>query len=226
MATGNRWLPCAVPTSPRGAAAVAVAAAGCFWAATLVGAALNPGYRPSRDYVSSLASYGARTPVVGVLAIAVLALAHAATAVAARRALGVTLMPALLMLGSLAGLITSAFRIHCSRGVAGCSTTLGPDPARGLSDAVHGTSVAVYAVTTVVAMMALAWACRRRVRPLALASIVAAVASSLSVSRIGGAWPGGWQRLWLGVNVLWLLAVVVAAVRSAPPPRAASGRRC
>jgi len=213
-----------VPASPRPAAAVAVAAAVCFWAATLVGAALNPGYRGTRDYVSSLASYGARAAGVGIFAIAVLALAHAATAVAARQALGVSLMPALLVLGAVAGLVTSAFRIHCSRGAAGCSTAASQDPARGLSDAVHGSSVAAYAVTTILAMLALTWwAVRARARRLAVVSAVAAAASALTVSRIGGAAPGGWQRLWLAVNVVWLLVVLVAALRSAQGPAAAAG---
>ncbi len=190
---------------------VAVPLAG-FAVLVAVGGALQPGYEHRRDYVSSLASVGARAPAVGVAAIAVLALAHAGGAVLLRRTAGARAAVVLLAGCASSGLVVAAARIPCPYGAAGCGT-VAPAAPRTLGGEVHGWAVAVYAVLVAAAMLAAARpALRAGHRALAAASVPLAVASvALVLAQTASTSPGGWQRAWLAVSAGWLLLVAGAA---------------
>jgi uncharacterized protein DUF998 len=194
------------------AALVLLATLAVFWPATLVGAALQPGYRASRDVISALASYGARSAWIGVTAIAVLALGHGALGLGIGRALRAVLASVLVVGSSVAGLATALFRIHCPGGAAGCRNTFGTETVRPFTDAAHGKAVAAYAALLALGMVAFGvHLARRRIRAgrwLAAASVAFGVASAVLAAGLRHAsYPGAQQRTWLAVNSLWGVGV-------------------
>jgi hypothetical protein len=197
------------------AARVATAAAlALFWALVLVGGSVEPGYSQVEDYVSRLASFGARVPALGVAAIGALALAHAAAADVLRRGRA-RVAAAALAVAAGAGAVVAAFRIHCTGGAAGCSAP--PPAADAWTDAVHGTAVGVYEVALLVAMGALAvHAALRRRAVAAAASLAAALASAWAFARVDEPMAGADQRLWLAVSTVWLLAVAAGLAQLGP----------
>src|SRR6478735_4985589 len=84
-------------SSARRAAHVGLGALGLFWALVILGGVLQPGYRAGRDYVSALASEGARAPAIGVLALASFGVAYLAAAFVLDRWVGTRLGAALLV---------------------------------------------------------------------------------------------------------------------------------
>lgn len=177
-----------------------------FWAGTVVGGALAPGYSMTADYVSSLAGRGSTVAPIGIAAIALLGLAHLP---AARGALAVPLG-----LAGVAGLTVTAFRTACPLGAAGCGTA--PNTVADLLGAVHVLAVVGYEVAIVAAMAILAITRRRDDKSFALLSAVAAVLSLVLLLNTGGAFTGLWQRGWLLVNTGWLVAMVATNRTSAP----------
>lgn len=183
--------------------AVAVALVG-FWGLVAVGGALEPGYSHVEDYVSRLASFGARVPGVGIGAIAALATAHAAGAVVLHR---LRARPAAVALGAAAtsGYVVAAFRIHCPGGAAGC---VGAGDEEPWTDTVHAVGVVSYEVFLLVAVVAsAAWAGRRGRTALGLLWLALALASVVAVGRVHEPAAGADQRLWLAVSTVWLLTV-------------------
>ena len=190
-----------------GSAVAVVAAVVAFWALVLVAGSVNPGYAPSRDYISALASRGADSAWLGVAALVVLPLAHLGAAAIVRR--WARAVAAGLAVSVLAGLVVAAMRISCPAGAAGCSLA-GQVRHTDWLDVMHGRAVAVYAVAMVAAMVAMAVSSWSRAPALAVASAVLAPVSGLLVlASAGGTHPGTPQRLWLLVNTGWLVAVAV-----------------
>ena len=194
--------------SPRmRAARFAVAAAlTAFWALVLLGGVLEPGYSQVQDYVSRLASYGARYPAVGIAAISMLATAHLAGAEVLRRA-GARVAAVALAGAAASGYVVAAFRITCPGGAAGCRGAAG---AAGLTDRVHAIGVVAYEAFLVIAVVAAAgWAVRRLHRPgLAALWLGLGLASLVAAARVGAPDAGADQRLWLGVSTVWLLTLL------------------
>ncbi|MBW0105553.1 DUF998 domain-containing protein [Pseudonocardia sp. KRD291] len=181
--------------------ALPTVAVALFWALSLTAGALVPGYTVAQDYVSSLAGRGSSVAVLGIAAIAVLGLAHLATAWVCRGGLAVPLA-----LAGLAGLTIAAFRVGCPLDAAGCSFT----PGNRIGDAqsaVHGYAVAAYEAALVVAMLLVAVSRRAADKMFALVSLVAAPVSVVLLLSTGGEANGLWQRAWLVVNTAWLIAL-------------------
>lgn len=197
-----------------------VAPLSAFVALAALGGALQPDYSHRRDYLSALASVGARAPAVGVSALLALALAHAGGAAAVRRTAGARLAPALLLGAAASGVVIASARISCPGGAAGCSTGTG-SPGDSLAGVVHGRAVGAYAVLVVLAMITTvrpAWRAGHSV--LAAASPPCAAASAgLLLAQLASPTPGGWQRGWVAVSVGWLLLA-----GAAPLPRSGRGR--
>lgn len=198
-----------MPASPRTDAPARLAVAGVvlFWLATLLAAALAPGYSIRADYVSSLAGRGSEVATLGVASLAVLGTAHLVAALAVRH--GARAVAALLALAGLAGLTVAAFRISCPGGAAGCG--FDPGVTTDLADRVHASAVLGYEVALLAAMLVTAGQRMRSHPPVAVATLLAAAASVALGLRIGGPDNGWWQRGWLVVNTGWLVWLVLAA---------------
>jgi hypothetical protein len=209
-----RWL--------RTPALAGLAVLAAFWAATLLAASATPGYSATDDVVSSLAAFGARWAVVGVLAIASFGVAYLAAAATVATSAGdgrsrgsaaTFRRPAIggLIVAGVATLVVSVSRLHCPDGAADC----GVDPRRvaGLTDAMHGYAVVTSylgALVSMVAVAALARLTQRRllmwwavvVAPLSLVSLLDWQGSSPITAGIG-------ERIWLAVLTAWIASVCV-----------------
>ena len=184
-----------------------VGALALFWAVAFLAGSVNPGYAPTRDYVSALASRGADYAWLGVTALVVLPLAHLGVAGIVRRRGPV--VAAALAAAVVAGLVVASMRISCPGGAARCSVA-GQVRRTDWLDAVHGRAVAVYGVAMVIAMVAAAVTWWSTARPLAVASAgLAPVSAVLLLASSGGSHPGAPQRLWLLVNTGWLVVVAL-----------------
>ena len=197
-----------------------VAGVAGFWTFAAVGAAVEPGYDPSRDYLSALASVGAQRPALGLGmfvcgAGAVLAAAGVLRAVSPRAILARRALVAASGFVALAGVA----RVTCLAGAGGCSAgPLDLDQVT-LSSRTHGVSVAAYQVAFTVGLLALAVAARAD-RRRALAS-VAAVGAVLTPFLALDPLPlpeGLSQRLWVAAGhlVLVLLATWPRGASSSP----------
>jgi Protein of unknown function (DUF998) len=177
-----------------------------FWVLVLVGGQLNPGYAPWRDHVSDLASFGARAPWVGILAIAAFGVAD----VVAARVVGVSSRWAAvsLVVAGLAGLVIAADRIHCTGGAAGCATSTIDDAT--WTDSVHSGAVVVNAFAFSLAMLVCALGTFGAPHSRWWRAIVAGLAvMSLGflAQSLGTDLAGTWQRGWLLTNTVVLLIV-------------------
>jgi hypothetical protein len=220
--------PAAARRRPSAVALLALAGVAVFWPATVAGGTLQPGYRIGRDVLSTLASYGARSPWIGIGAIAVLAAGHAALAAGIASVLRFRLAAALVAGSAAAGLLVALFRIHCPAGAARCGGDVGLGGGEPLTDRVHGSAVAAYAVFVALAMLAVAVGSLRSPdrggRRLAAASGALGVASAwLASGLLDAPQPGMHQRAWLAVNSLWSLVMAAAILarrpRARPPGR-------
>ncbi|HEV2088472.1 MAG TPA: DUF998 domain-containing protein [Cryptosporangiaceae bacterium] len=186
-----------------------------FVGGATVAGAVNPGYSHRRDFLSALAGLGAESRWIGVLALTGLAVFHLGAALwtTARARAAFRGVAVFLFVAGLAGLVVAASPITCARGAARCA---GPEggPA-GWTDTVHSVGVVVYEVALVGAMLTLAWVLWRGARrwALALGSVAFAVASGWTFVAIGPPDHGAWQRVWLAVNITWVLLVLVTNVR-------------
>lgn len=182
-----------------------------FWTFASIGAAREPGYDPSVDYLSALAAVGATEPSWGFAMFASATLAVLATA----WRVGSPLLAQ--AAASLA--IGGAFRVSCPDGAAGCNAgALVVAPT--LPGQVHSAGVLGYQLLLSAAMAHLAWRCRAAGRRRAA---VAALAGSL-VPLLLATNPlpldaGVSQRLWVvsGQFVL-LMAVFWPARRTTVHP--------
>ncbi|MCX6463518.1 MAG: DUF998 domain-containing protein, partial [Pseudonocardiales bacterium] len=185
--------------------AAAVAGLALFWLGTAVAGAAAPGYSARADYVSSLAGRGSEVAATGLAALVALALAHVAAGVVVSGALSAAAGAALVVAGG-CGLVVAAFRTGCPLGAAGCGTAPNDAPA-DLADTLHVAGVVGYEIALVVAMVLVARGLGRGLP--AVATVVAAVASTVLAVRIGGPDLGLDQRLWLAVNTAWVAAAAV-----------------
>jgi hypothetical protein len=181
-----------------------------FWLLVVTAGLVNPGYAPTRDYISALASRGADQAWLGVTALVVLPLAHLSVAVAVwdRARLAAAGLLATVPLG----LLVAAMRISCPSGAARCSVA-GQVRRTDWLDAVHGKAVAGYGVLMVLVLVAAAFPAGLPWRRGRVASALAApVSALLLLMSSGGSHPGTPQRLWLIVNTGWLVAVSLAVL--------------
>ena len=177
-----------------------------FWALVITGGLINPGYSHWHDHVSDLASFGARAPWVGILAIGSFGLADV---VAARVVGGASRWAAgALVVAGVAGLVVAANRIHCTGGAAGCGTSTIDDAT--WTDSVHAGAVAVNAFAFSLAMVICALGAVGARRPWSWrAAVVALAMLSLGflAQSLGTDLAGTWQRGWLLTNTVVLLMV-------------------
>lgn len=184
-------------SATRLARVVVVVGIGGFWTFASVGAAAEPGYDPTQDYLSSLAAIGAAEPAWGLAMFASSTLAVLGAAWCVRS-------PLLLAAGfSLA--LGGVFRVDCPSGAAGCNA--GPlvvEPA--LSGQVHSAAVIGYQVLLSAALVVLALTERRAGRGLhayaALAGALVPLVLALDPLPLE---PGLSQRVWVVAGQLGLL---------------------
>lgn len=171
-----------------------------FWAFATIGAAAQPGYDPSQDYLSSLAANGATEPVWGLLMFA--------SATAAVLAAAWHVRSALLVAAAVALAVGGVFRVDCPTGAAGCNAGPLVVEASMLGQA-HAGAVAGYQLLLSAALLALALADRRDGRPgYAAVALAGAVVPLLLAFNPLPIEPGLSQRLWVvsGQAVLLMLA--------------------
>lgn len=170
-----------------------------FWTFAALGAATEPGYDPSQDYLSALAAFGAADPAWGLAMFASSTAAVLAAAWLARSRLlaaaGVSL--------ALGGML----RVDCPAGAAGCNA--GPlvvEPS--LAGQAHAVAVAGYQVLLSAALLALAWRARQVGRPVAVLAALAGALVPLALALDPlPLEPGTSQRLWVVAGQLALLLV-------------------
>lgn len=180
-----------------------------FAALVFFGGAVNPGYRHSRDYVSSLASRGANQAWIGIAAFAAFATAHAVVGLRWRRTARVVCV--LLLACAALILVVGLARASCPRGAAGCLLP-GQPSETDLTDSIHAGSIGIYTLTYVLgAICAGLVLLRRRHRGLGAGTLVLAVLSVLAVGQVDEVSPGAEQRIWLAVNAIGLIALTAAA---------------
>ena len=199
-----------------------------FWLLWAAAVFAQPAFDPAQDLTSSLASYGARWPGLGIGAIASLAVGYASAALLLRSA-GHRLAAVAAAGAAATTAGVAAVRISCPNGARGCS---GPGSGRAsprpLLDALHTDLVVAFEVAFVVAAAALAVsALRRGRRAIAAASLAAAVASPTFLLGVQlGSADGAWQLPWITTGCLWLLLVAAAVPpdgRPVPRPGARAG---
>ncbi len=177
-----------------------------FWMLVVVAGRLNPGYSALHDHVSDLASFGARAPWLGILAIATFGVADLFGARVVGPGSGWAAR-ALVVAGAAAVLIAT-FRIHCTAGAAGCAVATLEDAT--WTDTAHAVAVAVNAVAFSAAMLASALgqgaAARSWVWRIVVAGL-AVVSLALLSQSLGPDLAGAWQRGWLLCNTVALLLV-------------------
>ena len=179
-----------------------------FWLLVVSAGALNPGYSHLTDHVSDLASFGARAPWVGILAIAAFGLADligARVLAPATRRGAVSLAAA-----GAAGVAIAVSRIHCSEGAAGCATATVDD--NTWTDSVHSGAVIINALAFCVALLACAlgpYGSGRRRGWRALVVVLALLSLFLLSRSVGTDHAGAWQRGWLLTNTGALLLVTL-----------------
>jgi hypothetical protein len=197
----------------RRAAAVVVAGCIVFWVCALVAAALNPGYDQRRDFLSALAGRGSEAAWLGMFGILGFATACAAAA-------AIWLRRSRMVAGSLtvaaAGcLVGGLARLTCPDGAARCHIEDGLPST--IEDQVHVSGIATFEVGLLGAMLAAAVVLARTssewvARALVVGSVVSAVGGLLALQAMTGAFPGGPQRVWAGLNTVWLVVVGTAPV--------------
>ena len=140
-------------------AALVLAGIGGFWCAILVAAALEPGYRQRRDYVSVLAAHGAEHPGLAILAIVA---AAGAMLFASLLLWQVSRMAGLALALAGVGFVVVAFtRLDCPNGAAACGLG-GRFEISGSTEIGHWTATTVSTVLVIVGMALTGLALLRR----------------------------------------------------------------
>ena len=194
-------------------AVVVLAGISCFWIAILVAAALEPGYRQRRDYVSVLAARGAEHPGLAILAI---------VAAAVSMLLAGLLLWQVSRLASLAiglaglGFVVVAFtRLDCPNGAAACGLG-GRFEISGSTEIGHWTATTVSTVLVIVGMVLTGLALlRRRHLAAGVVTLVAAVVTTGAFLATGGDTPGIRERFGIAVATGWLAAVGITTLLKA-----------
>jgi hypothetical protein len=192
-----------------------------FWTCATVGAAAQPGYDPTQDYLSSLAASGAAQPGWGLAMFAFGALALGSAAVVVRDlvpTVSTRARTAAMLLAVSAGfvLLGGLARVECIAGAAGCNA--GPLVVEQitLASRVHAGAVAAYQLAFSAGLLSLAWAARRAGVPMlaALSALGALLTPLLGVVPTGSLDPGTVQRVWVATG-----HAVVVALAAWPRPR-------
>jgi hypothetical membrane protein len=194
-------------------AMLVLAGIACFWGAILVAAALEPGYRPRRDYVSTLAAHGAEHAELAIFAILAAAAAMVFASLLVRQ-LSRTAALAIALAG--AGFVIVAFtRLDCPNGAAACGLG-GRFEISGSTEIGHWTATTVSTVLVIagIALTGLALI-RRRHRAAGAATLATAIVTAGAFLATGGDMPGIRERIGIAVATGWLAAVaLVTLVRS------------
>jgi hypothetical protein len=182
----------------------------CFWFAILVAAALEPGYRQRRDYVSVLAAHGAEHPGIAILAIVA---AAAAMLLAGLLLWQTSRMAGLALLLAGAGFVVVAFtRLDCPNGAAACGLG-GRFEISGSTEIGHWTATTVSTALVIAGMMLTGLALlRRRQVAAGVTTIAAALVTTGAFLATGGDTPGIRERVGIAVATGWLAAVAVATL--------------
>ena len=171
-----------------------------FWCAILVAAALEPGYRQRRDYVSVLAAHGAEHPWLAILGLVAAAGAMLFASLLLWR---VSRVAGLALALASAGFVAVAFtRLDCPNGAAACG--LG-----GRFEISGSTEIGHWTATTGLALV------RRHRTAAGVATIAAAVVTTGAFLATGGDTPGIRERLGIAVATGWLATVAVVALLGA-----------
>ncbi len=191
-------------------ALLVLAAVACFWGAILLAAALEPGYRQRRDYVSVLAAHGAAHP--GLAIFAILAAAAAMLLVSPllwklSRAAGLALA-----LASLGFVVVAFTRLDCANGAAACGLG-GRFEVSGSAEIGHWTATTVSTALVIagIALTGLALV-RGRHKAAGVATLAAAAFTAGAFLATGGDTPGIRERIGIAVATGWLAAVAVATL--------------
>ena len=191
-------------------AALVLAGIGGFWCAILVAAALEPGYRQRRDYVSVLAAHGAEHPGLAILAIVAAAGAMLFASLLLWR---VSRMAGLALALAGVGFVVVAFtRLDCPNGAAACGLG-GRFEISGSTEIGHWTATTVSTVLVIVGMALTGLALLRRSNIAAGAvTLAAGVVTAGAFLATGGDSPGIRERFGIAVATGWLAAVAVATL--------------
>jgi len=181
-----------------------------FWSAILVAAALEPGYRHRRDYLSTLAADGAGHAEVAIFAIVAVAAAMLFASLLVRR-LSRPAGVAVALAG--VGFVVAAFiRLECPNGAAACGLG-GRFEVSGASEIGHWTATTVSSILLIggIALTGVALIRRGRRVP-GLATLAAAAVTAAAFLTTGGEAPGVSQRIGIFVATGWLAVLAVATL--------------
>jgi Protein of unknown function (DUF998) len=215
------------------AALAVVTGVALFWLGVFAGGAVQPGYDHSRDFVSYLASHGARLPGIGIVAITSFGVSYLALAYLLVRPLRAPVAAVMSALAGLANFVIAAFRLHCPAGAARCGAGQGVSGG-GSSDVMHGLAVGGHEAFVVLAMIGLGVALLRRQevtgseRTAAVGTgVFCLIAAAISPALLLWATAAGGraQRLWVLWHCLWLAVVLGLAHVSSPDRPIGAGSR-
>jgi hypothetical membrane protein len=184
-----------------------------FWLAIVVAAALEPDYRPWRDYVSTLAAHGAAHPWLAILGIVAAALAMLLASLLVRR---VSRLAAIAIALAGVGFVVVAFtRLECANGAAACGLG-GRFEISGSTEIGHWTATTVSTVLVIAGMALTGLALVRGDHKTAgAATLAAAAVTAGAFLATGGDTPGIRERLGIAVATGWLAAVALVTLARA-----------
>jgi FtsH-binding integral membrane protein len=183
---------------------------GCFWAAFLVAAALEPGYTHRRDYVSTLAARGAEHAGLAMFAIIAAAASMLFAGLLVQR---VSRLAAVAIGLAGVGFVAAAFtRLACPDGAAGCGLG-GRFEISGSTEIGHWTATTVASILLIAGIALTGIALIRRGRRIAGAvSLAAAAVTAGAFLATGGENPGVMQRVGIVAGTGWLAAFALATL--------------
>ena len=194
-------------------AILVLAGVACFWGAILVAAALEPGYRQRRDYVSVLAAHGAEHAGIAIFAIVAAAAAMVFTALLVwqvSRAAGLAIA-----LAGIGFVIVAFTRLDCPNGAAACGLG-GRFEISGSAEIGHWTATTVSTVLVIAGIALTGLALVRGPHKVAGAATLATAAFTAGAFlATGGDNPGIRERIGIAVATGWLAAVAVATLARA-----------
>lgn len=197
-------------TTTTAAAVASLVGVAVFWCVQSLAASRAPGYGWAHDTISALASRGSSVLWVAVLAGAGLFLAHLAGGVVLWRR-SQRLAGAALSLAAVSGMGVLSAPLHCPHGAAGCSDPLSGRGGLDTAAIIHRDFAVSYQVWMVlaVALVAVTLLHRRHPRRAVALLLAVTVSTGLALQMRSGHHLGVWERSWVGVNCLVLVALTV-----------------
>jgi hypothetical protein len=195
------------------AAVVGAASVVAFWVLTVIAASRQPGYDPTRDYVSSLAATGAQQPWLGIAAIVLLGCSYLAAGHVLLWHLSAALAAGLVAAAGLVTLLVAIARIDCPGGSANCGliSDVGVYLERvdeaSWGQVVHGPAVVVSSALLVAGMIAVVVRSDRWDATRIVSAAAAALSSLTPLLWVPSDQPGLGQRVWLAALSGWILWV-------------------